>query len=196
MVVVKDGQICDRAAVGVRKWGDPTPVTTNDVFHIGSCTKSMTATLTAILIEEGKLRWDTTIAEVFPELKGKMDKQYETVTVEQLLHHRGGVPGDPPPAAWKRAWEEKGTPAQQRREFIEAVLAPTAGSRARNEDDLFQSRLRHRRRDAGKNHRPGLRNIDHRKIIQAAAHGYRGIWAAGNNRTKWTSRGDTSTNYS
>ena len=123
VVVTKDGQICDRAAAGVRKWGDPTPVTTNDVFHIGSCTKSMTATLTAVLIEEGKLKWDTTIADVFPELKGRIDKQYETVTVEQLLHHRGGVPGAPPPAAWKRAWEEKGTPTQQRREFIEAVLA-------------------------------------------------------------------------
>ena len=101
VVVVKDGQICDRVAVGIRKWGDPTPVTTNDIFHIGSCTKSMTATLAAILIDEGKLRWDTTIAGVFPELKGRMDKQYETVTVEQLLHHCGGVPGPPPPAAWK-----------------------------------------------------------------------------------------------
>jgi CubicO group peptidase (beta-lactamase class C family) len=123
VVVVKAGQICDRVAVGVRKWGDPTPVTTNDVFHIGSCTKSMTATLTAMLIDEGKLRWDTTIAEVFPELKGKMDKQYETVTVEQLLHHRGGVPGSPPAVAWKRAWEEQGTPTEQRREFIEAILS-------------------------------------------------------------------------
>lgn len=123
VVVVKDGQICDRAAVGVRKWGDPTPVTTNDVFHIGSCTKSMTATLTAILIDDGKLRWDTTIADVFPELKGRMDKQYETVTVEQLLMHRGGVPGTPPAAAWKRAWEEHGTPTEQRRELIEAVLS-------------------------------------------------------------------------
>jgi len=124
VVVVKDGRICDRAAVGVRKWGETTPVTTNDVFHIGSCTKSMTATLTAMLIEDGKLRWDTTIADVFPELKGKMDKQYETVTVEQLLTHRGGVPGAPPAAAWKRAWEQKGTPTEQRREFIEAVLRP------------------------------------------------------------------------
>jgi CubicO group peptidase (beta-lactamase class C family) len=123
VVVVKEGRICDRAAVGVRKWGKSTPVTTNDVFHIGSCTKSMTATLTAMLIEDGKLRWDTTIADVFPELKGKMDKQYETVTVEQLLTHRGGVPGAPPAAAWKRAWEQKGTPTQQRREFIEAVLS-------------------------------------------------------------------------
>ena len=122
LVVVKDGRICDRAAVGVRKQGDPTPVTTNDVFHIGSCTKSMTATLTAMMIEQGKLRWSTTIAEVFPELKGKMDKRYENVTVEQLLTHRGGVPGEPPSAAWKRAWDEVGTPVQQRREFIEAVL--------------------------------------------------------------------------
>ena len=124
VVVVKDGRICDRAAVGVRKWGESTPVTTNDIFHIGSCTKSMTATLTAMLIEDGRLRWDTTIADVFPELKGKMDKQYETVTIEQLLTHRGGVPGTPPAAAWKRAWEQKDTPTKQRREFIEAVLRP------------------------------------------------------------------------
>jgi CubicO group peptidase (beta-lactamase class C family) len=123
VVVVKDGQICDRAAVGVRKSGESTPVTTNDVFHIGSCTKSMTATLTAMLIEDGKLRWDTTIADVFPELKGKTDKQYEGVTVEQLLTHRGGIPGSPPAAAWKRAWKRKGTPTQQRREFVEAVLS-------------------------------------------------------------------------
>lgn len=123
VVVVKDGKICDRAAVGVRKSDDPALVTTNDVFHIGSCTKSMTATLAALLIEEGKLRWDTTIAEVFPELRGQMDSQYETVTVEQLLTHRGGVPGSPPSAAWKRAWEQKGTATQQRIEFIQAVLS-------------------------------------------------------------------------
>lgn len=122
VIATKDGQIVDRAAVGVRKQGDPTPITTNDVVHIGSCTKSMTATLAGILIEEGKLRWDTTIAEVFPELKGKMDKQYEAVTIEQLLHNCGGVPGEPPAAAWKRAWEEIGTPKEQRREFIAAVL--------------------------------------------------------------------------
>jgi CubicO group peptidase (beta-lactamase class C family) len=125
---------------------ESTPVTTNDIVNIGSCTKSMTATLAAMFIEEGKLRWDTTIAEVFPELKGKMDKQYEIVTVEQLLTHRGGVPNRPPADAIKRAWEAQGlpvdlrseflthfgtfhfyekpqgTPVQQRREFIEAVL--------------------------------------------------------------------------
>jgi D-alanyl-D-alanine carboxypeptidase len=123
VVVVKDGAIRGRAAVGVRKLGNPTPITTNDVFHIGSCTKSMTATLAGMLIDEGKLRWDTTIADVFPELKGTMDKRYEAVTVEQLLMHRGGISGTPPDAAWERAWEQEGTPTQQRAEFIRAVLS-------------------------------------------------------------------------
>lgn len=123
VIVVKDGKICDRAAVGVRKLGDPAPVTIDDQFHIGSCTKSMTATLAAMFIEEGKLRWDSTIAEVFPELNEKMDKQYKIVTVEQLLTHRGGIQGQPPVAAWNRAWKQKGTPTQQRYEFMNAVLA-------------------------------------------------------------------------
>lgn len=122
MVVVKDGIICDRAAVGVRKLGEAKLVTTNDVWHIGSCTKSMTATLAAMFIEAGKLRWDTTIAEVFPGLKDRMNKEYSAVTVEQLLTHRGGVPGNPPPAAWKRAWQQKGSSKEQRAEFIAAVL--------------------------------------------------------------------------
>jgi CubicO group peptidase (beta-lactamase class C family) len=122
VVVVKDGIICDRAAVGIRKQGESARVGTNDQFHIGSCTKSMTATLAAMFIDEGKLRWDTTILEIFPDLKGKMVQQYQTVTVEQLLTHRGGIPTSPPAAAWKRAWEQKGTPAEQRSEFIEAVL--------------------------------------------------------------------------
>jgi CubicO group peptidase (beta-lactamase class C family) len=123
VVVVKDGKICDLGAVGVRKKGAPELVTTNDQFHIGSCTKSMTATVAAMLIEEGTLGWDTTISNVFPELSDKMEPQYRSVTVEQLLTHRGGVPGDPPRAAWLRAWRQQGSPTQQRYEFIQAVLS-------------------------------------------------------------------------
>jgi CubicO group peptidase (beta-lactamase class C family) len=123
VVVVKDGRICDRAAVGVRKYGDPARVTTNDVFHIGSCTKSMTATLAAMFIEEGKLRWNTKITEVFPELKERIHTNYQAVTLEQLLTHRAGCPGKPPAAAWKRAWEQHGTAVEQRYEFIQSVLS-------------------------------------------------------------------------
>lgn len=122
IIVFKDGEIRDRAAVGIRKHGDPTPLTIEDQFHIGSCTKSMTATLAGMLVEEGKLKWTTTIAGIFPELKGKMDSQFEPVTLEQLLTHRGGFPTRAPEKAWAQAFKQKGTPTQQRLEFIEAVL--------------------------------------------------------------------------
>jgi CubicO group peptidase (beta-lactamase class C family) len=97
-------------------------VTIRDRFHIGSCIKSMTAPLAAMLIEEGRLRWNTTVAEVLPELKGKINPAYEPVTLEQLLTHRGGYPTEPPPAAWKRAWQRHGTTTEQRRKLIRAVL--------------------------------------------------------------------------
>lgn len=122
VVVVKDGKVCDRGAAGVRKTGDDTPVTMNDVFHIGSCTKSMTATLAGMVIDQGKLKWETTVAEVFPEWKGKMHPDFEKVTVEQLLQNRGGLATEPPTAAWQRAWLEKGSVLNQRRDFLAAVL--------------------------------------------------------------------------
>lgn len=122
VIVIKDGKVCDQAAVGLRKLGDPAPLTTNDVFHIGSCTKSMTSTLAAMLVEERKLRWDTTIGEVFPELRPRMETPYTSVTLTQLLTHRAGVPTAPPSSAWERAWVRQGPPRQQRYEFIEAVL--------------------------------------------------------------------------
>lgn len=122
VVVVHDGKIVERVVVGARKAGDKTPATVNDVFHIGSCTKSMTATLAGILIEDGKIRWDSTVAEVLPELKDKMNEQYQTVTLEQLLQNRGGLPTNPPPKAWEQAWAEKGTVSRQRLELITAAL--------------------------------------------------------------------------
>ena len=55
-------------AVGTRKRGTETAVTLNDQWHLGSDTKAMTATLVAKLIEKGRLKWDSTVAEVFPDL--------------------------------------------------------------------------------------------------------------------------------
>src|SRR5687767_3348547 len=55
--VVRGGEIVAVGAAGVRKAGDETGATGDDLWHIGSCTKSMTATLCAVLVERGKLRW-------------------------------------------------------------------------------------------------------------------------------------------
>jgi CubicO group peptidase (beta-lactamase class C family) len=92
--VVKDGAIVAAGAVGTRRVGTQTPVTVNDRFHLGSDTKAMTALLVAMLVEEKKLRWDSTVAEVFPELKEGMDARLRGVTLVQLLSHTSGLPSD------------------------------------------------------------------------------------------------------
>src|SRR3954452_2316694 len=88
-VVTSEGLIA-AGAVGVRKYGTDIPVTVRDQFHLGSCTKSMTATLIATLVEEGKLSWDTILAQAFPDLVDLMNPAYRSVTLEQLFAHRGG----------------------------------------------------------------------------------------------------------
>ena len=64
-LVLRGGSIVAPGAAGMRKRGAPERVTIHDRFHLGSCTKAMTATLTAMLIEEGKLNWTTTLGELF-----------------------------------------------------------------------------------------------------------------------------------
>lgn len=92
--VVKDGKVISAGAVGTRRMGVKIPVTINDRFHIGSDTKAMTALLAAMMVEEGKLRWDATVAELFPALADKMDPGLRSVTLTQLLSHTSGIPSD------------------------------------------------------------------------------------------------------
>ena len=90
--VIIDGNIYAKAAVGTREYGTDNWVTVNDKFLIGSCGKAFTATLAAILIEEGFLEWDTTVQEVFPELE--MHQNWENITIQQLLSNRSGYVDD------------------------------------------------------------------------------------------------------
>jgi CubicO group peptidase (beta-lactamase class C family) len=93
--VVEDGRITAIGAAGVRCRGHKEPITAEDLFHIGSDTKSMTATLIAVLVEEGKLRWNSTPAEVFAGTVKEIDPAWKRVTLEELLTHRAGVRPDP-----------------------------------------------------------------------------------------------------
>lgn len=92
--VTRGGRVMAAGAVGTRRAGTKTPVQVTDRFHIGSDTKAMTALLAAILVERGKLRWDTTVAEAFPDMTDGMDKGLAGVTLTQLLSHTSGIPSD------------------------------------------------------------------------------------------------------
>lgn len=107
---------------GFRKADGEEHVLLDDRWHLGSCTKSMTASVAAMLVEEGKLRWDSTIGEVLGKDCVNMHPDWRDVTMEQLLVHRGGAPHDASPDIWTVACGRLGTPSEQRLAFIQGLL--------------------------------------------------------------------------
>lgn len=122
-VVVRGREVIARGAAGVRKVGDPTLVTPFDQFHLGSCTKAMTATLCAMLIEEGKLRWDSTIGEIFPEMIPTMTPGWEGITLRQLVTHTTGIDSDlHRDGLWGQLWNHQGSPREARMDMLSTVV--------------------------------------------------------------------------
>ncbi len=95
-------------ASGVRKYGDPTPATIADQWHLGSDTKAMTATLIGMHIDQNTIHFDHTIATLFAG--ETIDPTYAGVTLEQLLEHRGGAPGTMPSDIWSQMWADGAAP--------------------------------------------------------------------------------------
>ena len=93
-IVTADGTFV-AGATGLRKRGVMTPATAQDRWHIGSNTKAMTATLAARFVERGRLRWESTLGERFPELAGAMQPAARGITLLQLVSNRSGLPVNP-----------------------------------------------------------------------------------------------------
>jgi len=92
VAVLHDGKI-EATASGIREVGKTDEVQADEPFSIGSIGKPLCSTIIGKLIEMGKLRWDETLAEALPNMP--MKDGYRKVTIEQVLHHRGGIPEDP-----------------------------------------------------------------------------------------------------
>jgi CubicO group peptidase (beta-lactamase class C family) len=128
-IVTTEGPIA-AGAVGLRRAGGGPPVTPDDRFHLGSCTKAMTATLLATMVEEGAISWQTTLAEALPELAEVMHPDYRSVTLEQVLAHRGGFSGETAaPGLSLLAMKASSAPlTDQRTDYLRRVLAEAPSS--------------------------------------------------------------------
>jgi len=122
--ILHGDQIVALGSTGVRKAGDPAPFLVTDGIHLGSDTKAMTAILIGQLIDKRQLNFDTTMAEIFPDLAAKMDPAMTKVTVRELLDHDAGLPAN---LDW---WALDAThvplPVQRRNAVEQALAAPPA----------------------------------------------------------------------
>jgi len=118
-IITKDNIVA--VAVGNRVRGEKIPVTVLDRYHHGSNTKAMTATLIGVLVDEGKLTWDTTLGKLFPEI-ADMHPDFKSVTVRRLLAHRSGLDGTYPvrPANWH---DYRTAPIELRKRYTQMCLS-------------------------------------------------------------------------
>ncbi|QYF95949.1 serine hydrolase [Massilia sp. PAMC28688] len=91
IAIVKDGKVVATRGFGVRELGKPTPVDGKTIFEIASNSKAFTAAALAMLVDEGKLKWDDPVTKHLPDFQ--MYDPYVTheMTVRDLLVHRSGL---------------------------------------------------------------------------------------------------------
>jgi CubicO group peptidase (beta-lactamase class C family) len=92
--IVTSQGLVSSGVTGVRKLGATPAATVDDLWHLGSDTKAMTATMIAILVERGQLSWNRTIGEAFGDRAADWPAGFRGITLTELLSHRAGLPAN------------------------------------------------------------------------------------------------------
>ena len=88
VLVKNDGKIVFEKGYGVRDLRIKTGIDAQTNFRLASFTKQFTAMAIMLLVHDGRLRYDQTLTDIFPEFPA----YGKTITVRNLLNHVGGLP--------------------------------------------------------------------------------------------------------
>lgn len=91
VAIVKDGRAVVTKGYGVRRLGQRQRVDEHTLFGIASNTKAFTATALGLLVEEGKLEWDSRVTDSLPWFQMWDPFVTRELTVRDLLVHRSGL---------------------------------------------------------------------------------------------------------
>jgi CubicO group peptidase (beta-lactamase class C family) len=120
IVVVKDGVTVYEKGFGVRQLGQSGAVDAQTLFGMMSTTKALTAMAVAMLVDDGKVKWDEPVTTYLPWLRLPNPYLTEHVTVRDALRHSSGV------ANADLLWEREDLPT---RDILERIrLVPTTAS--------------------------------------------------------------------
>ncbi len=89
--VVKDGKIVLEKGYGVKSIATKSPVNEHTDFAIASNSKAFTCAALALLVEEGKLKWDDKVRKFIPEFTMYDPYVAENFMIQDLLTHRSGL---------------------------------------------------------------------------------------------------------
>jgi CubicO group peptidase (beta-lactamase class C family) len=91
VATIIDGEVHFVAGYGSRDVAAKLPVTPETLFQIGSITKSFTTAALALLVDDGRLTWDTRVRDVLPDFALADPIASENATVTDVLTHRTGL---------------------------------------------------------------------------------------------------------
>jgi len=89
--VAVDGELVEKRCYGLANLETMAPVTPQTVFKIASLSKAFCASVTMLLINEGKLSLEDRVVDVLPSFP----RAWDSVRVKHLLSHTSGIPDAP-----------------------------------------------------------------------------------------------------
>lgn len=92
IALIDQGKVVWEGGVGVKRLGSPEPVTARTKFMIASNTKGMATLLLSKLADEGKLRWEQPVTELYPRFRLGDDATTRAVQVRHLVCACTGLP--------------------------------------------------------------------------------------------------------
>jgi CubicO group peptidase (beta-lactamase class C family) len=91
VAIVKDDKILFARGFGIRELGKPAEVDEHTLFAIASNSKAFTAAAIAILVDEGKIKWDDPVTKYLPSFQLYDPYVTRELTIRDLLSHRSGL---------------------------------------------------------------------------------------------------------
>ncbi len=89
--IIKDGKLIHAKGYGVKSTRTNEKVDENTLFCIASNSKAFTAASIALLVDEGRLKWDDKVTQYIPEFRMYNAYVTEEFTIRDLLSHRSGL---------------------------------------------------------------------------------------------------------
>jgi beta-lactamase class C len=90
--VVIDDKVAYEHTLGYADAATRQPVTPDTVFRLASLSKAFATALTGMLVDDGKLSWDTKLVDVLPYFKLKDMQAAAQATIADILGQRLGLP--------------------------------------------------------------------------------------------------------
>ena len=94
VAIVQGDSVMMAKGYGVKELGKPGRVDGHTLFAIGSNTKTTTASLIAMLVDEGKMRWDDPVWKYLPNFRVADAYVSREATIRDLLSHRTDLAND------------------------------------------------------------------------------------------------------